>query len=220
MTDPTAANTSQKRRTELRTCASQMIKHLRAEVLPVPGRRATVRAALGQQPGSPRTFRAYREINTFLPTPVVPWQERAFFEVAALVCAQPATNRQQEIATTEPGDEDTDDSAPRDHRSLGHSCAQAVNQGRVKESSMEARLHQICRVDAEGVYRLLPRLIHHLRGVGVDIDWVSLIDDLAGWDVARNHIAARWLRGFYSGLTSQTPTHNPTVDDTSQEDQS
>lgn len=222
MTDTIASNTTQQRPDELRACAAALVQHLRAQVLPEPGRRATVRAALGQQPGSPRTFRAYREISTFLPRQPKPWQERAFFEVAAMLCAQPASNRHQEITAADPSNDTSTsaDAGTRDQRSLGNSCAQAVNRSRVAERSMEDRLHQICRGDAAGAYRQLPRLVHQLRGVGADIDWIELIEDLARWDVARDDIAARWLRGFYRGLTARSATQDPHADDTSQEDPS
>lgn len=220
MTNPTAASNSQQRRDELRTRADQMIKHLRTEVLPVPGRRAAVRAALGQEPGDPRTFRAYREISEFLPPSPFRLQERAFFAVAAMLCAQPASNRRQEITVADPAKDDSRQTGTREQRSLGGSCAQVVNRGRVAQKSMEARLHQLCRVGATGVHRQLPRVVHHLRGVGVEINWVELIDDLAAWEMARDHIAARWLREFYRGLTARSATQNPTTDDASQEDPS
>lgn len=184
-----------------------MISHLLTEVLPVLGRRAAVRAALGHTPGTPRTFAAYREISRFLPEAPTRRQEHAFITVAALLCAQPASNRHQEkLADTS------------DQRSLGDRCARAVNNGRIAEKTMEARLHQLCRGDAAAVYRQLPGLVHQLRGIGVQINWVELIDDLAAWDGAREQIAARWIREFYRARTAESAATSPTTSENPEEE--
>lgn len=217
MTEPTPGGARQYR-ADLRRRAEKMISHLRTEVLPVPGRRAAVRAALGHEPGTPRTFAVYREISDFLPGVPSRRQERAFIAVAALLCAQPASNRKQEIAAADVSGDTETEPGPRGQRSLGDRYARAVNYGRVREATAEARLHQLCRGDAAGVHRQLPGLVHQLRDIGIPIDWVALIDDLAGWDIARDHIAALWFREFYRARTARSAPTPPSDTDHSQED--
>ncbi|MEU6131370.1 type I-E CRISPR-associated protein Cse2/CasB [Saccharopolyspora sp. NPDC047091] len=215
MTELSGSGSAQRRREDRRKRAADMVMHLRREVLLVPGRRAAVRSALGHEPGSPRTFRAYREISAFL-TPELPKrEEEAFLAVAAMMCAQPASNRKQDVTAA-----DANEKESRRTRTLGGSCALAVNRSEITEKSVEARLHQLCRGDSRGLHRQLPRLVHHLRGVGVEVEWTHLVDDLTRWDIDRERIAAGWLREFYQGLTARSTTQktNP-EDDASQEDQ-
>lgn len=199
---------------QLREQAAAMVRHVKGEVLHVPAQRAAVRAALGHTPGEPRTFGAYREIGAFLPEKPRFAEERAFLAVAAMMCAQPASNRQQDITAArgsdaEPG-EDDGEADPEAAASLGASCATAVRRGRIAEKTVESRLHLLCRVDADGAHRQLPRLVHHLRGVGVPIDWAALIDDLSRWEHSRQRIAARWMRDFYRGKNqSRKPDETP-----------
>lgn len=200
--------------------ARALVRHLQRNVLPRPGRRAAVQAALRCVPGDPRTFRAIREVADFLPETFDPATEHAYVAVAAMICDQPARARNADIAAAQPNTDDSDhtqgeptpsepdgddgDSALPQIRSVGHSCARAVNSGLQNESAMEARLHAICRSHAAGAHHLIPALVSFLRGGDVEVNWTRLIDDLAAWDRRRQSTAARWLREYYRNLTAET----------------
>lgn len=237
------------RRGDLRRRADALVLRLRKEVLPTPGRRALVRAALGHAPGEPRTFHAIKEIADFLPENADEATEHAFLTVAAALCAQPPQGRQQDIAaartvkpsappdhdgdllpdTTTPDIEDipaptattehpdnpaSDEPTEKDPwkvHSLGASCAVAVNTGVAKKSTMEWRLHALCRLNAAGVHRQLPPLISHLRSGKVPIDWARLIEDLTLWENFHYRIAARWVREYYRALNNEASTTENTT---------
>lgn len=194
--------------------AARLVRHIRRRVLAVPGRRAGVRAARAHEPGDPRTFAAYREIARFLPEQADPETERAFLTVAAMQCAQslPArTNDSNQDPIPDDGSgqpAETDATATSDplstdkERSLGASAALAVHYGVLRESTMESRLHALCRMNASTIHRQVPQLVAHLRGANVPIDWASLIVDLAAWDRSRRRLTATWLREFYRVLVT------------------
>lgn len=208
------------RRDTIHEQAQEMVSHLRTEVLSVPGRRALVSKALGHVPGHPRTFSAYREITEFFPEKPKYSEERAFLAIAAMLCAQPAKNRAQEgssetqaLGDAERDSDDSEAGQGTDPGSLGESCAVAVNRRMIAEKTVESRLHQMCRSDSTGLHRQLPRLIHHLRGIGITIDWATLTGEIASWDFARERIAARWLRDFYREISTKTASVDTKTDD-------
>lgn len=204
---------------DLRRRSSRLVRHVRRDVLTTPGRRAAVRAALGREPGDPRTFTAIGEIASFLPDRVEPAVEHAFLAVAAMMCAQPAGPREQDVALRKAGaavdgeeakpDGDLEDvggdSAEATRvRSLGASCAEAVRAGVSSGATMEKRLHALCRANSAGLHRQLPRLVSLLRAGRVRVDWVTLIENLAGWNRHSRRISATWLRDYYRGLSTDT----------------
>ncbi|GAB3551841.1 CRISPR system Cascade subunit CasB [Actinopolyspora lacussalsi] len=85
------------RRERLWEHAAPMVRELRNRVLTNPGRRASLRTAVGREPGDPRTFRAYGEVTRFLPERADYATERAFLAVAALICAQPRAARDADM---------------------------------------------------------------------------------------------------------------------------
>ncbi|PRW64771.1 type I-E CRISPR-associated protein Cse2/CasB [Actinopolyspora mortivallis] len=210
-------HTSPRRRTRWHKQATNMVEHLRTQVLPVPGRRAQVRAALGNRPGDPRTFHALREIAVFLPADEdeAPEVERAFLTVAAMLCAQTARSRTQDLntdnddtdsTTTQEQDSETTpskeehNSSSSQSLSLGASCARSVTSGLTKQTTMEQRLEALCRANTEELHRQLPRLISHLRSLRIEVDWVDLVEDLALWHRHRQRVRDRWARDFFRNL--------------------
>ncbi|GAA0523041.1 type I-E CRISPR-associated protein Cse2/CasB [Saccharopolyspora thermophila] len=220
MPDPVTTRTTQQDSAPRHTRAERLVQHIRSRVLPDPGRRAALRAAVGLEPGEPRTFHAIREIARFLPADPTPATERAFLAVAAMMCAQPPRGRKQDLdagknpdGTQDSADNDgqgasaqtadTDDAATNSTTrferapSLGESCAKAVTMGRAKEATIESRLHSLCRGSSAQVHRQLPALVSYLGNLSIPVHWAGLIDDLAAWDRSRHQIAARWLRDFH-----------------------
>lgn len=210
---------------EIQQCATRLVRNLRRNVLITPGRRAAVRAALGREPGDPRTFAAIGEVAAFLPDPVDPDVERAFLAVAAMMCAQPAGAREQELSARQaeataddadqaenvPDNTDADSLDAPPPQSLGASCAKAVRVGASSPDTMEKRLHALCRANSLNIHRQLPGLITLVRTKQVWVDWVTLIKDLAEWNRHSRRIAAKWLRDYYRSLntTSKKSSGNP-----------
>lgn len=196
---------SEARGTDTASLAWALASHISRRVLPENGRRAAVAAAARRVPGEPRTFGALRETAEFLPEPHDPAAERAFVAVAAMMCDQPRRGRLAELAFQREAADAGETERKRGWTavsSLGDSCAKAVNLKLQSASSMETRLHAICRSRADGAHRLIPPLVGFLRADAVDVNWPRLIEDLTWWDRRRQAIAARWLREYYRGLNN------------------
>lgn len=202
---------SEARGTDTASLAWALARHISRKVLPENGRRAAVAAAVRRVPGEPRTFGALREVAEFLPEPHDPAAERAFVAVVAMMCDQPRRGRLAELAFQREATDGAELAGKRGWAavtSLGDSCAKAVNLKLQSASSMETRLHAICRSHADGAHRLVPPLVGFLRADAVDVNWPRLIEDLTWWEHRRDATAARWLREYYRGLnnSAKSPT--------------
>jgi CRISPR system Cascade subunit CasB len=171
-------------------------------VLKQPGPRADLKRCLGQRPDSPAWDHAWGHLIDYLPEQHRPDHElagtgivdeqRAFVTVAAMICAQPPTARAQDLEAGPDG--------PRP-RNLGAALAIGVGERRLVDAG--AGLHRLIllsRQNVDGLHRLLPRTVQHLRGAQVPVDWVRLIADLADWRRGRRTIAKWWIQDYHRNL--------------------
>ncbi len=182
---------------------------------PDKGRRVALRRALGRPPEHPAARGAHMVVAPVLPMGSDPALERAWYAVAAMMAAQPRDARSESIGgeddaeTTQesdlspsPPEADADDSA-EERQTLGATLGRAVALGTLREDTIEARLHLMCRQDLEGIHRHLPRLIATLRADLVPVDWVRLAVDLARWGDDRDRVAKKWLQDYYRTLQAE-----------------
>ena len=113
-------------------------------------------------------------------------EQRAFMTVAAMISNQSPAARAHDLqAAVEP--------IPSN---LGASLAKGVA---MKVYTSEGGLHRLIllsRQNVDGIHRLLPSTIEHLRNKGISIDWVPLIGDLADWRRRRRDIARWWIQDY------------------------
>lgn len=171
-------------------------------LLKQPGPRADLKRCLGQRPDSPAWDRAWGHLIAHLPEqPVpdrhlaghaIPDEQRAFVTVAAMICAQPPAARAHDLQT------DPDRQRPRN---LGASLAIGVGERHLytRDTGL-SRLILLSRQNVEGLHRLLPGTVQHLRSTQVPIDWVKLIGDLADWRRHRREIAKWWIQDYHRTL--------------------
>lgn len=177
------------------------------EALSEPRDRAALRRGLGYPPSHPQVRDSYRIVDRYLPERARPATERAFYTVAALIAAQPRNARDQDEEQTatdvaapdgaQPAPEKVEEPARAARVNLGMTMALAVNDGKLKSTTTEARLHLLCRQDVNGIHRHLPRLIAHLRADLVPVSWVDLLIDLIRWERHRDEVARQWLRSYH-----------------------
>ncbi|WP_030144358.1 type I-E CRISPR-associated protein Cse2/CasB [Glycomyces sp. NRRL B-16210] len=171
-------------------------------VLKQPGPRATLKRCLGQRPDSPAWDHAWGHLIDYLPEQAVPDdcfsgsavadEQRAFVTVAAMICAQPPTARAKDLEI-----------GPDGNRARNLGSALAVGVGERNISNQDAGLHRLIllsRQNVDGIHRLLPRTVQHLRGALVPLDWVRLITDLADWRRRRRSIAKWWIQDYHRNL--------------------
>jgi CRISPR system Cascade subunit CasB len=185
-------------------------------LLKQPGPRADLKRCLGQRPDSPAWDRAWGHLIAYLPeqhdpervsaagTAVVD-EQRAFVTVAAMICTQPPAARAQDLQV---GQE------PSRPRNLGAALAVGVGERHLytRDTGL-GRLILLSRQNVDGIHRLLPGTVQHLRGAGVPIDWPRLIEDLADWRRRRRDIAKWWIQDYHRAL-HRLETAKKTTDST------
>ena len=86
-------------------------------------------------------------------------------------------------------------------RSLGSLLlADGVHRTALSRGSAESDLHLFTRQSSRAVELRLPALLRQLQARDIDVDWPTLLNDLAWWDRRRSEVAARWLNQFYRTL--------------------
>ncbi|WP_172381160.1 type I-E CRISPR-associated protein Cse2/CasB [Streptomyces sp. MNP-20] len=180
-----------------------------------PGVRVALRRGLRRDLDNVRGL--HRIVAPWLPEHPSQAEERAFYAIAAMIADRPRhTFTATDTDETVPADAAETDEAPptvpataagtaasparvrRD--SLGASYARAVlaRAGRgLREETAEARLNLLTRQSLSGLHRHLPGSIRHLRDAGADIDYATLLSDLATWPQHSKQIARRWLQDYY-----------------------
>lgn len=163
----------------------------RPAILNQPGPRSELKRCLGVPLDHPNVLRAWRHLDPFLPSDASPTEERAFVTVSALMCAQPPAAR---VLDRRPKREF------EEAASLGASLALSVSQRNQSDRAAEHRLILLSRQNLNGIHRLLPRTVLHLRGTQIPVDWRHLIEDLATWPTSRRRTATRWVRDYHRTL--------------------
>lgn len=170
--------------------------------------RVALRRSLGRSPSDPASRAAHLVVAPTLPQSYDDATERAFYSVAAMIAAQAREARDETTGRTaedlqEPEQSDTDadaTNAAKVQESLGATLGRAVAQGKLREDTIEARLHLMCRQNVAGIHRHLPRLIATLRAELLPVNWVRLTVDLSRWGRERDLVTKRWLQEYYRTL--------------------
>ncbi|MFI6151391.1 type I-E CRISPR-associated protein Cse2/CasB [Kitasatospora sp. NPDC051170] len=181
-----------------------------------PGVRSALRRGAGK--GLDRVPSMHRFVARWLPDDAKEDTQRAYYTVAAMIAAQRRSQytapagAEDEIVEAEAGRAargashdvagERVESRPREpqrppRQSLGRSFAQAVAAGGMRESSAETRLNLLSRQSVDGLHRHLPGSVRQLRAAGAQVEWASLLLDLAGWRRYGGEVKRRWLQDFY-----------------------
>ncbi|MEY9212260.1 type I-E CRISPR-associated protein Cse2/CasB [Thermobifida halotolerans] len=207
--------------------ADALVQRVSKLVVEDPAARAALRRGVGLAPDDPRMLAAHRIVAPYVPEgseegrrgPVAEWEapavERAFYAVAAIMAAQPRSARDQgaqaqeerrdgevsaETPSAEEGSGDSAAEKPQRRPNLGVSLAEAAFAKGLNADTTEQRLHLLARQNLDGVHRHLPRLVLHLRGDAVDIDWGVLTRDLARWGHSPRRVAKEWVQSYHRTL--------------------
>ena len=212
--------------------ADRMVKRVSTQVVDEPAIRATLRRAVGKEITDPSVLPVHGFVTPYLPAPSEkpePYEryrfpeaavERAFYAVAALIAGQTRQARDQgteeesealdEAESSGKAPRATDTTGENDERSrrkqrlnLGATLGKAVTKDLLKADTTEARLHLLCRQSVEGTHKQLPRLIQHLRGQEMPIDWGVLVLDLARWGGDRDAVAKEWVQGYHRVIQAE-----------------
>ncbi|MFC4057631.1 type I-E CRISPR-associated protein Cse2/CasB [Planomonospora corallina] len=206
--------------------ADRYVAYLDRVIRTDPGRRAALRRGLGRPVDDALVRRSHAVVARWLPVDR-PGRavESAYYTVAALIAAQPARRQEPEpLPTAEaesvdpPIASEKQEEAERPTTSLGGTLGVAVRDDKLNPTSVEERLHLLCRQDISGLHRHLPGLVRQLAAKEMAPDWGRLLVDLSGWGHRRDQIGKWWLQDFYRA-TNPVTTTSATDNDAEGEDQ-
>ncbi|MBG0828217.1 type I-E CRISPR-associated protein Cse2/CasB [Planomonospora sp. ID67723] len=187
--------------------ADKYVNHLDKVVRRDPGRRSGLRRGLGRPVDDAMVRKAHAVVVPWLPVRPGPAVESAYYSVAALIAAQPS-RRSEEEPEAEPAVSaqaaDAQEEPKRATTSIGGTLGLAVRDGKLNPTTVEERLHLLCRQDLAGLHRHLPGLVRQLAAKEITPDWGRLLVDLSSWGHGRDRVTKRWLQDFYRAMNSTT----------------
>lgn len=169
--------------------AAALVRAVTAIAAHQPADRAALQRGLGRRPCDAEPA-AHRIIAPLLPASATPAQERACYQVAALIAACAAAG----FPVAPPGPAAPDGEPPR---SLGHALGTAARHAG-DATALERLAQDLARQPGlDGLCRLLPRIVPRLGATRARIDWEALIDDMARWDDDSRQVAMEWMQDYY-----------------------
>ncbi|NLF15090.1 MAG: type I-E CRISPR-associated protein Cse2/CasB [Anaerolineaceae bacterium] len=137
------------------------------------GALAALRRGLGQPPGTVASMYPY--VVRWLPREAYPWQEAAYYMVAALFSYHPAEGGAG---------------------NMGQHMARARDpQG--DDSAMERRFTALLAAHPDDLAFYLRQTIGFLRSKEVPVNWGQLLADILAWDHPDRYIQQQWARSFW-----------------------
>lgn len=145
------------------------------------GALAALRRGLGQPPGTAPAMFPY--VERYLPAEVKPWQEHAYYLIAALFAYHP-----------EPGG----------HGNVGHHFADVrrKNPGG-DDTALERRFTALLAAHRDDLPFYLRQAVSFLKSKEVPINWSQLFRDIQRWGYESRSVQKRWARAFW-GREPQT----------------
>lgn len=171
-----------------------------------------------------RCNRMHRYLVRFTSETMHPDARQARYTVASLIAARPRRTRDADAKAAADREQDSEqqrrssgedrqDSAgapgTRPRSNLGISLAEAVRRQGLKPDSAEGELHLLTRQSTDAFLPRLPSLVRLLLNSGATVDWAVLLQDLEWWNHDRDHIATRWLDGYYRTLHTSEKNEPP-----------
>jgi len=143
---------------------------------------AALRRGLGQSPGTAASMYPY--VVRWLSQDTPPWQETAYYLVAALFAYHPA-----EGGTGNMGD---------------HFARARDPQG--DDTAIERRFTALLAAHLDDLDFYLRQAISFLKSKEVPISWHQLLSDLLAWDHPDRYVQQRWARAFWGRSTEESRT--------------
>jgi len=137
------------------------------------GALAALRRGLGQPPGSVTDM--YRYVVPWLPRETRPWQEDAYYTIAALYALHPTPGGTGNVG---------------DHFSR-------TRQAGGDDTATERRFTVLLAAHPDDLATYLRGAISYLRSQEVPVNWHRLFYDLLAWGHADRYVQKQWARSFW-----------------------
>jgi len=136
------------------------------------GALAALRRGLGQPPGT--VAEMYRYVIPFLPDDPKPWQENAYYLVAALYAYHP-------------------DATP--YGNVGKHLANTRSEG--GEDALERRFTALLAAHADDLPEYLRQAVSFLKSKDQPVNWHQIIRDLQTWGHPDRFVQKQWANAFW-----------------------
>ena len=143
------------------------------------GALAALRRGLGQPPGTVTSM--YPCVVPWLPAEAPPWQETAYYLIAALFAYHPADGGTG---------------------NMGHHFGRARDPQR-DDTAIERRFTALLAAHPDDLDGYLRQAVSFLRAQEVPINWHQLLTDVRGWGHPDRYVQRQWAGAFW-GRSQQT----------------
>ena len=141
---------------------------------------AALRRGLGRPPGTVPDM--YRYVVPWLPEEAPPWQEDAYYLIAALFAYHPKEGGRG---------------------NMGSHFARACDpQG--DNTAIERRFTTLLAAHPDDLDDYLRQAVSFLKSKEVPVDWHQLLSDVMGWGHPEQYVQRCWARGFWGRATEET----------------
>lgn len=154
---------------------------------------AALRRGLGKEPGTAAEM--YPHVVPWLPHGARPWEENAFYLVAALFA---------DHQIPWPRSDDRPEAT-----NLGASFARLAAQ--TASASVEKRFVALLECHRDDLPTHLRHAISLLKSKDVPVDWPRLLRDIRGWDREDRRVQRDWARAFWGHRPSETQPRDPST---------
>ena len=140
-------------------------------------------AALRRGLGHPRGTVAdmYRYVVPWLPHESPPWQEDAYYRIAALFAYHPQEGGRGNMGN--------------------HFARTRDPQG--DNTAIERRFTALLGAHPDDLGDYLRQAVSFLKSEEVPINWHQLLSDVMGWGHPERYVQRRWARGFWGGAAEE-----------------
>jgi CRISPR system Cascade subunit CasB len=152
---------------------------------------AALRRGLGKEPAEASDMYPY--VVPWLPPDAAPWEETAYYLVAALFALHQASWPEG-------------DGTPRD-TNLGVSLRLLAS--RSESAGVEPRLVALLNSHVDDLPEHLRRIVALLKAYEVPVDWAQLLRDVQEWNLPRRRVQRDWARAYWGGTTAAAGDAEP-----------
>jgi len=148
------------------------------------GMLAALRRGLGRPPGTATEM--YRYVVPWLSADAPPWQENAYYVIAALFAYHPAAGG---------------------HGNMGGHFARARQQSG-DDTALERRFTALLAAHPDDLDFYLRQAISFLKSKEIPVDWNQLLRDVFQWGHPDRYVQQQWARAFWGRTTSDEATQD------------
>jgi CRISPR system Cascade subunit CasB len=152
---------------------------------------AALRRGLGKEPAEASDMYPY--VVRWLPPGAAPWEENAYYLIAALFALHQGSWPEGDGASRE--------------TNLGASLRRLA--GRSESAGVEPRFVALLNSHVDDLPEHLRRVVALLKAYEVPVDWAQLLRDVQEWNLPRRRVQRAWARAYWGGTMAEAGDAEP-----------